>query len=452
MLGIARGLLDRRWSVSFLGSSLHQAAIEASGVAFYRLQGAADLQRPAGPNSANVPEHDSLPWPQQQQQQAPPSAQGQSYQSLEALPDAYASLCAALSDLYSSSPGRRVVVLAEAFFYGAVALRLGAPLPEGVPERPRSLCVSVTPPAIRSADLPPFGFPFPFDPSAQGRARNAALWAEWERRAAPLTRLLDAKLREAGVVVAGKVGVLMAGGNYTCHERILQVGLPGLEYPRCDFPAQFRIVGIMPRSTTGSAKRPEFDWWSEILANSELAADDPARKKVVVVTQGTVQTNPDDLLIPAMQALSQREDVLVVMILGSRGARLPASVAMATNARVADYLSYGAVLPYTDLWVHNGGYGAVTQGIAHGIPMVIAGDGQDKPECAKRVGWSGIGLDLGVTRPGKERLGDAIEQVLREERFRARAEELKRESEAINIFDNVEEEILKVASEAPLPR
>ena len=125
---------------------------------------------------------------------------------------------------------------------------------------------------------------------------------------------------------------------------------------------------------------------------------------------------------------------------------------MARNTRVADYLAYGAILPYTDLWVHNGGYGAVTQGIAHGIPMVIAGDGQDKPECAKRGGWSGIGLDLAVSRPGRARLGDAIKQVLETESFRVRVEELKRESEAMSCYDNVEEEVMKIVNEDALPR
>jgi hypothetical protein len=41
--------------------------------------------------------------------------------------------------------------------------------------------------------------------------------------------------------------------------------------------------------------------------------------------------------------------------------------------------------------VTNGGYGGVQQALANGVPLVVAGDSEDKPEVAARVRWSGTG-------------------------------------------------------------
>ena len=48
-----------------------------------------------------------------------------------------------------------------------------------------------------------------------------------------------------------------------------------------------------------------------------------------------------------------------------------------------------AALAHADAWVHNGGFGAVCHGLAHGVPQVVAGEGMDKGENAARVARSG---------------------------------------------------------------
>jgi len=256
--------------------------------------------------------------------------------------------------------------------------------------------------------------------------------------ARPVTELLDRKMLEAGA--ARTVGeVFMSGANYRCHDAILQVGLPELEYPRTDAPPNFRIVGLLP--PLRAAGRTDLDWWADIVSNSELQRGDPERRKVVVVAQGTVETEPTELIIRAMQLLEGRRDITTIAILGSRGARLPDWFEIPDNARVVDYLVYDAVLPLADLWIHNGGYGATTQGIAHGVPMVIAGEGQDKPESARRVAWSGLGLDLGCARPAREQLESAIHEVLTNPKFRDVAERMKKTAQGMDCFGLIESEI-----------
>ncbi|KAH9995861.1 hypothetical protein F4779DRAFT_607282 [Xylariaceae sp. FL0662B] len=313
-----------------------------------------------------------------------------------------------------------------------------------------TLCVSVTPPAIRSVDLPPLGYPFPFAPTPEGRARNAKLWdSGWARRSAHLADLLDAKLIEC-TARQPAAKPFLSGVNYTVHPAILQLGVPGFEYPRSDWPAGFRFAGLVQGRSGAPAKEPAFPWWAELVANSALARDDPRRKKVVVVAQGTVETNPRDLIIPTIQAFADREaDVLVVGILGWKDAKLSDFIETPGNARVADYLSYDAVLEHADVWVHNAGFGAVNHGIAHGVPMVVAGEGMDKADNARRVAWSGIGVDLSCATPSVEQVREGVERVLRDEKFTRRIGELKKESEELDCFGIVHEELLRLAAEHP---
>ncbi|KAI5865250.1 glycosyltransferase family 1 protein [Durotheca rogersii] len=452
---VAAALRERGWAVAFLGPTAHRRAIEAavgSGPgAFVPLRGPADLDGrayyadpPAGPGYA------ARHW-------ADRVLVDIEAQVLGPLPAQWACVRDALADLHARDPARGVLLLAEAFFYGVLPLFYGAPLPDGVPPPLGSLCVSVTVPAIRSADLPPLGYPFPPDASAEGRARNERLWRRsWERKAAPLTALLDAKLREAGA--ARPVGeTFFSGANYTCHSTILQLGVPGFEYPRSDWPPGFKFAGLVQGGSGSKPSRvPEFPWWDEIVANS-AAADPRARKKVVVVAQGTVEINPHDLIIPTMRAFADRPDVIVIAILGWKDARLSdfssgdgdAAGTIPPNTRIADYLSYDAVLAHADVWVHNAGFGAVNHGIANGVPMVAAGEGMDKGENARRIAWSGIGIDLCSGKPTVEQVRDGVGCVLADARFTTRIRELKRESDELNCFDVVHEELIQLATMRP---
>ncbi|RYP08535.1 hypothetical protein DL764_001866 [Monosporascus ibericus] len=456
MIRIASALHARDWPVSFLGPTAHRSRIEASGAVFFPLRADADLDDKLYYERPPTADYSSLPWWER-------VLVDLERQCVAPLVTQWECVKAALEALHARDPARQVLVLAEAFFLGVLPLRHGAPLPAGI-RRPRSICVSVTVPAIRSRDLPPFGYPFPFDMTPEGRARNARLWERsWARRAAPLTALLESKMREAGATGAIDE-IFLSGGNYTCHERILQLGVPGLEYPRSDWPPGFRFAGLVQgpprrqRSGSGSgsqitAKEPDFPWWPELVANSALGRGDPRRRKVVVVTQGTVEIDPRDLIMPTIEAFAGPRHsgrVLVVAILGWKDASLDpfaTTERLPANARVADYLSYDAALAHADAWVHNGGFGAVGHGVAHGVPQVVAGEGMDKTENARRVAGCGAGVDLGTPRPTAEAVREAVERVLFREDgsdgdgFAERVAALRRESEALDCFAIVDEEL-----------
>lgn len=248
--------------------------------------------------------------------------------------------------------------------------------------------------------------------------------------------------------------LFLEGVNYTCHDSILQFGLESFEYPRDDWPAgRFHFIGLPPpkgRRGVSEAEVRDVPWWEGFVANAELPGRDPTRSKVVIVTQGTVEADATELIVPTLQAatrLAQEESLklFLVVILGVRNASLPPSVCtVPPNVGVVDYLRYGAVLPYADVWVHNGGYGAVSQGIAEGVPMIVAGEGQDKAENARRVAWSGIGLDLKTARPTAEQVANSILEVLRDgSQYRDKVNDMQSQLKLYNFEETVDREVRK---------
>lgn len=192
-------------------------------------------------------------------------------------------------------------------------------------------------------------------------------------------------------------------------ELFLQPTVAELEYPRRDLPSQVAFIGplLPPR---GDAPLPA--WWPEV------AAARAAGRPIILVTQGTLATDPSELVEPALAALADRDALVIVT--------LDRALAVPSNARVAAYVPYQALLPYCRVMITNGGYGGVQMAIAHGVPLIIAGGSEEKPEIAARVAWTGAAIDLRTGRPTPAKLRKAIDRILVEPAFRARAQALQR--------------------------
>ncbi|WP_415830108.1 glycosyltransferase, partial [Kibdelosporangium persicum] len=115
------------------------------------------------------------------------------------------------------------------------------------------------------------------------------------------------------------------------------------------------------------------------------------------------------------------DDVLVVAGLGGREV---GDLRVPTNARVEPFIPFDALFPLVDVVVTNGGYGGVQLALHHGVPLVVAGAGEDKPAVAARVADFGVGIDLRTGRPEAAAVRQAVRRVLDEPGFRRRAREL----------------------------
>jgi UDP:flavonoid glycosyltransferase YjiC (YdhE family) len=162
-------------------------------------------------------------------------------------------------------------------------------------------------------------------------------------------------------------------------------------------------------SATAAVELPA--WWSDLTEAGT----------VVHVTQGTLDTDPDDLIRPTMTGLADR-DVLVVCTTG--GADPAALGPLPSNVRAAAFIPHDLLLPHVDVMVSNGGWGGVLAALQAGIPLVVAGDSLDKPEVARRVAWSGAGVNLRTGSPRPAAVAEAVDRVRSEPNFRTRAREL----------------------------
>nr|WP_294696555.1 nucleotide disphospho-sugar-binding domain-containing protein [uncultured Friedmanniella sp.] len=312
-------------------------------------------------------------------------------------------------------------VVVDVGFVGVVPLLLRGPT-----GRPPVVTIGLTPLMFSSRDTAPFGLAKPPSASPLGRLRNRALQELTHRMFRGNQRHINEVLERLGL---GKLPVFFLDVAPLA-DQYLQLCGPSFEYPRSDLPAHVRFVGpIIPPPTTDSELPP---WWDEVEDG----------RPVVLVTQGTVDNlDLSRLLEPTLSALDGA-DVLVIATTGGR----PVSVLPPPpdNARVVEFIPYAAVLPHADLMVTNGGYGGVQQSLAYGVPLIVAGDSEDKPEVAARVAWTRTGIDLRTGQPEPRAIREAVDRVLTDPTYRARATQLAAEMRGLDALTSIEESLRTV--------
>lgn len=200
-------------------------------------------------------------------------------------------------------------------------------------------------------------------------------------------------------------------------DRVLITSVPGFDYERSDLPSNYRFIGPHIPKPDPNWEKP--DWWGDL----EKA------KKVVLVNQGTIANNIQDLIMPTLIALKDDPDTLVVAVpVKEEIPNLPA------NARVAPFIPFGNLLPHVDLVLTNGGYGGANISLGYGIPMVIGGATEDKMEVAMRVTVSGTGINMKTMKPSPEKLKAAVHEVFSNPKYKQNALRLKKEIES---YDSV---------------
>jgi MGT family glycosyltransferase len=254
-----------------------------------------------------------------------------------------------------------------------------------------------------SVDTAPFGFGLRPPRSALGRARNRAIAAVIDASVFRLVnRDYDAMRRQIGLrpVEGGIFASTLSPYLF------LQPTVPSFEYPRSDLPPQVHFVGPLLPPAPADFATPA--WFGELGSG----------RPVVLVTQGTVATDPSEVILPALEALCD-EDVQVIAVTGGPD---PDSLGpVPANARVERYVPFAALMPHVSAYVTNGGYGGLHYALAHGVPVVSVGKTEDKAELAARVSWSGVGVGMKTQVARPDRLRAAVRKVLFEPEHAARA-------------------------------
>jgi UDP:flavonoid glycosyltransferase YjiC (YdhE family) len=383
-LPIARQLVERGHEVWWYTGKTLQSKIEATGARFLPIRTGMDFS-----DSNNVP--DSL-------REKRKNLKGLAHFKFDFkhfFGDSAVGQVKDLTDILREFPAD--VLLSDVCFLGAAWVHETG--------GPPWAAFGITALGIISPDTAPFGLGMRPDASTLGRLRNGVLNGVFERGLfGDVTDYMN-QLRASIGLPPYQTSFFDAVVSPYLY---LQGTVPAFEYPRSNLPSQVHFIGPYLPEPPADFTPPV--WWDDLKSG----------KPVVHVTQGTVATEADDLIVPTLQALAD-EDVLVVAATGGKPienikAPLPA------NARLERFIPYYHLLPHVDVMVTNGGYNGVQAALAHGVPLVAAGQTEEKPEICTRIEWAGVGINLKTKTPKPTQLKNAVNKILESPHYRQKAQ------------------------------
>jgi MGT family glycosyltransferase len=296
-------------------------------------------------------------------------------------------------------------IITDTMFCGTFPLLLGPPEKRGP-----IVALGITALALSSADTAFFGTALPPSVTPADRARNAAMNSHLQQAIfGSAQQYFNDILVKNG---SRPLPAFLFDSMITLPDLYLQLTAKAFEYPRGKMPDSIRFVGpLLPPPSTGF--RPPA-WWDDVDKSGSI----------VLVTQGTLANDDLGQLVgPTLTALANEELTVIASTGGPPVESIP--VALPPNAKAATFLPFDRLLPKVSVMVTNGGYGAVNHALSLGVPLVVAGDSEEKPEIAARVAWAGAGINLGTGRPSASQIGEAVRAVLTQPHYRQRAQELR---------------------------
>lgn len=265
---------------------------------------------------------------------------------------------------------------------------------------------------FKSRDTAPIGLGLLPDASLLGRLRNWFLYFLADYVLLRELKTYTDQMRMTVQLPKINKGVLQ---NITMPPELYLMGtVPAFEYPRSDLYSGTRFVGPFVGPPAEHFEPPV--WWEDLKK----------AHAVVHVTEGTVNYQSNRLLSPVIKAMAG-ENVLVVATTGGTPTEQLSLHPLPENVRVERFLPHYYLLPHVDVMVTNGGYGGVQMALANGVPLVVAGATEEKPEVAAHVAYAGVGVNLKTLTPTEQQLKRAIHEVLNNSRYAERARDLQRE-------------------------
>jgi MGT family glycosyltransferase len=200
---------------------------------------------------------------------------------------------------------------------------------------------------------------------------------------------------------------------------VLQSGTPGFEYKRSDLGKNIRFIGaLLPWCS--SKKQPT--WSHEKLKQY---------RKIIVVTQGTVEKDVEKIIVPTLEAFKESDYLVIATTGGSRTAELQARYPQ-SNFIIEDFIPFDDIMPYASTYITNGGYGGVMLGIENHLPLIVGGVHEGKNEINARVGYFKLGINLGTEKPTPAQIKSGVEKILADKSYKKNVQALSKEFRKYN--------------------
>lgn len=190
----------------------------------------------------------------------------------------------------------------------------------------------------------------------------------------------------------------------------LQIGSQDFEYSRPDLGSNIRFVGALLPFT-----EPTTDFWFDKRMEQY--------SKIILVTQGTVEKNIDNLIIPTLEAFKDSDFLVIVTTGGNKTKELQAKYPM-DNIVITDYIPYQCIMPHVHVYITNGGYGGVMQSLKYKLPIVAAGVFEGKSEICSRIGYFNYGIDLKTETPDAHLVKQAVIKIFEDKVYKENVKKL----------------------------
>jgi hypothetical protein len=122
-------------------------------------------------------------------------------------------------------------------------------------------------------------------------------------------------------------------------DHLMTLGVPEFNFPRSDLRPNVHYFGALPSSKRRNTDVKLPEWWGDIPKAKQEG------KKIVAVSQGTVGLNLKDLLIPTLEALKDRDDILVIATTVAVEVADVPGLFIPKNTRAAKFVPYDLLLP-----------------------------------------------------------------------------------------------------------
>ena len=180
------------------------------------------------------------------------------------------------------------------------------------------------------------------------------------------------------------------------------------------------------------------------MARTRRHAPAPEDPPLVHVTQGTLANRSwTELVAPALEGLA---DLPVEVLVSTGGRSLDTLPPLPENASAVEFLDYSETLPRCSVFVTNGGYGGLHAALEHGLPILVAGDTEDKKETSARVDWAGVGINLHSGHPTPTASRQAVRQILAEPSYAAASRRVGDRIAASPGIDGLAEQVEELVS------
>ena len=286
------------------------------------------------------------------------------------------------------------------------------------------LCIGIAPLAENSINLAPYGMSLP---PAQNED-ELKQYAELNQQIInvtlkPAIDFYDNLLRDNGIEMEKAFILHLIARQSSLY---LQIGIPDFEYPRPDLGNNIRYIGALLPYSSGVTREK----WLDERVNQY--------KKIVLVTQGTLEIDTRKIIEPTLQAFKDT-DVLVIVTTGGNGTAALRENFKAENFMIEDYIPFADVMPYANVYITNGGYSGTLLSISNRLPIVAAGIHEGKGEICARIAYTNIGINLNTEYPTPEMIRASVEKVMADETYKNNISKLYAEMTAFNALESCAE-------------